>query len=97
MTRSAGFRATEGALREVPPPAEEARTGPAPEYPAAEAFAAPAWPVAPGPARRARDRPGLPAHPVREAGWPFLPCGTRCASAAPGLAAEAVPAASGRS
>ncbi|MGW4158340.1 class I tRNA ligase family protein [Streptomyces sp. NPDC004788] len=88
VTRSAEFRATEEALREVPSLAEEARTSLALDYLAAKAFAALAWPVTPELAQRVWDWLGLPGHPVREAEWSFLPSGTTCGSPAPGLAAN---------
>lgn len=91
VTRSAEFRATEEALREVPSLAEEARTSLALEYLAAKTFAALAWPVTPELAQRVWDWLGLPGNPVREADWSFLPSGTRCLSPAPGLAAAGRP------
>ncbi|WP_344493532.1 class I tRNA ligase family protein [Streptomyces enissocaesilis] len=97
VARSAEFRATEEALRQVPSLAEEARTSLALEYLAAKVFAALAWPVVPELSQRVWDWLGLPAQPVREADWSFLPSGTRCVSAAPGLATAAVSSADGRS
>ncbi len=80
VDRAERFRAAETAVRAVAALGEEARTGLALEFLAAQVFAAIAAPVVPGIAAGLWVALGLDGEPVRVAEWAFLPGGHRVSS-----------------